>query len=327
MEKPMNSFSLRKISCTAIATAAIIFFAIAPSPAAAATVTYNASGSFYCTPPTPPATRCAAESGADQFELAGEPYSISIVGDEAMVPFSQGSNFAIYHGVKATATVTSGLVPTPVAITTTHTTMLLYTGNPSFDVLEFGTKIRVIKLTLTITAKVLMKKGTLTTPLISPFSALAKLASNTATLTYSDGTSSTTLGLTGAFTTTVSGAATTAAEPATVLLHTSGAQAITRHADGTKSVRSVETAPVDLGASKDVVALQFYASGVRDASEVRVQIAGQDVPVLYAGKAANFEGLDQISVLLPRRLAGLGEANVVLTVDGQTANPVRIRIQ
>lgn len=315
----MSSFCRGKIQSIAVVAAA--FFATALSPAAAATVTYTASGTF----------ASPAISGSDTFKLAGEPFSISIVGDEAMVPFQQSASFALYHGVVASATVQSALVPTPIAIKTTQTALLLYTGNPAFDVFELGTKISVVGLTLTISAKVLMHKGILTTPLINPFTGPVNLTPAKATLTYSDGTNSTALGLNGSLVTTVSGLAATAAgvaaAPATVLLHASGAQAITQHADGTRSVRSVHTAPVDLGASSDVVALQFYASGLRDASEVRVQIAGRDVPVLYAGKAAHFEGLDQVSVRLPRSLTGVGEVDVVLTVDGQTANPVRIRIQ
>ena len=85
-------------------------------------------------------------------------------------------------------------------------------------------------------------------------------------------------------------------------------------------------APVDLLAS-DKVMLQFYTSGVRDASEVHVRIAGQDVPVLYSGASGHFAGLDEVIVELPRSLAGMGRVDVVLTADGQTAGPVSIHIQ
>jgi hypothetical protein len=44
--------------------------------------------------------------------------------------------------------------------------------------------------------------------------------------------------------------------------------------------------------------LQFYASGVRDASAVHVQIAEQDVPVRYSGASGHFPGLDEVTVLL-----------------------------
>lgn len=114
---------------------------------------------------------------------------------------------------------------------------------------------------------------------------------------------------------------------AAVLLHAGAARVITAHADGTQSVRPLLAAPVDLLASSDPVMLLFYASGVRDASEVRVQIAGQDVPVIHAGATVDFPGLDELTVELPRSLAGVGRVDAVLTVDGQTASPVPVHIQ
>jgi uncharacterized protein (TIGR03437 family) len=115
-------------------------------------------------------------------------------------------------------------------------------------------------------------------------------------------------------------------KPSAVLLHSGGAQAITLHADGTQLVRSLG-APVDLGMPEDTVTLKFYASGVRYASEVHVQIAGEEVPVRYAGPSGYFQGLDEVAVQVPRSLAGRGDADVILTADGETAGPVRIHIQ
>jgi|ERR1035441_8138773 hypothetical protein len=117
------------------------------------------------------------------------------------------------------------------------------------------------------------------------------------------------------------------AAKASPLLHTNAVQVLTAHADGTQSVRPMQGAPVDPGATLDRVMLQFYASGVRDASEVHVQIAGQDVPVLYAGASGHFPGLDEVTVEVPRSLTGFGDVDVAMTVDGQTASPVRIHIQ
>ena len=71
-------------------------------------------------------------------------------------------------------------------------------------------------------------------------------------------------------------------------------------------MRPLQGAPVDLLASSDKVMLRFYASGVRDASEVHVQIAGQEAPVFYSGPAGYFQGLDEVIVELPRSLAGMG---------------------
>jgi len=127
---------------------------------------------------------------------------------------------------------------------------------------------------------------------------------------------------------TATGSAGPGAGPqAGALLDARAVEVITAHADGTQSVRPLQGAPVDLSASSDRVMLRFYASGVRDASEVHVQIAGQEAPVFYSGPAGYFPGLDEVVVELPRSLAGMGGVDVVLTADGQTASPVPIHIQ
>jgi uncharacterized protein (TIGR03437 family) len=43
-------------------------------------------------------------------------------------------------------------------------------------------------------------------------------------------------------------------------------------------------------------------------------------------KQGDFAGLDQINLRIPRSLVGRGEVEVVVSVDGQTANPARINI-
>jgi hypothetical protein len=221
-----------------------------------------------------------------------------------------------------TGTVNSGLLPTPVAISNTSTSIELAVGNPSYDVFELYSPVKVIGITLTITATIDLPKTALTNDHILPFASVA--LPTTATMSYSDGTNTSVLYLKGTLVGTVPGAA---AVKTDVVLHGEGARSITARGDGTKSVRSIGAGPVETGASADVVALEFYAAGVRDGSEIEVRIGGQSVPVLYAGAAEHFAGLDQISVQLPRSLAGVGEADVVLTVDGQTAEPVRIQIQ
>jgi uncharacterized protein (TIGR03437 family) len=59
----------------------------------------------------------------------------------------------------------------------------------------------------------------------------------------------------------------------------------------------------------------------------RVTINGVIVPVQYAGAQPSFPGLDQVNVLLPASLSGTGNANVVLTVDGQVSNTVMVNIR
>jgi uncharacterized protein (TIGR03437 family) len=73
---------------------------------------------------------------------------------------------------------------------------------------------------------------------------------------------------------------------------------------------SCRATPIPLGAAGDTMYVTLYASGVRGAQNVQVNVAGQSVPVIYAGAQGQYEGLDQINITLPRALAGTGEASV-----------------
>jgi uncharacterized protein (TIGR03437 family) len=87
--------------------------------------------------------------------------------------------------------------------------------------------------------------------------------------------------------------------------------------------------PVALN-SNATVYLSLYGTGIRSRTSlqnVTVAINGISVPVLYAGPAPNFVGLDQINVSLPSALQGAGLTNVTVTVDGQTSNVVTIQVQ
>ena len=87
--------------------------------------------------------------------------------------------------------------------------------------------------------------------------------------------------------------------------------------------------PISL-TSDSTVFVSFYGTGIRNGSSlagIAVKINGASVPVQYAGPAPGFTGLDQVNVSLAPGLAGSKETNVVLTVDGQTANSVTINIQ
>jgi uncharacterized protein (TIGR03437 family) len=49
--------------------------------------------------------------------------------------------------------------------------------------------------------------------------------------------------------------------------------------------------------------------------------------VSYAGPSGTFDGVDIVNVLLPQELRGKGTADVLVTVDGTTANIVRVVIK
>ncbi|MGI8741598.1 MAG: hypothetical protein ACR2NN_03305 [Bryobacteraceae bacterium] len=76
--------------------------------------------------------------------------------------------------------------------------------------------------------------------------------------------------------------------------------------------------------------LSLYGTGIRNRSSlanVSVTIQGTSAPVLFAGAQGGYVGLDQVNVTVPLSLRGSGETDLVLTVDGQTANTVRVNIQ
>jgi len=111
-------------------------------------------------------------------------------------------------------------------------------------------------------------------------------------------------------------------------------------ADGSQSFESAArfdqtqnkfvSVPIDLGPSTDQVFLILFGTGIRHRSSLQVvtaTVGGVSAPVLYAGLQGGFVGLDQINALLPRTLIGRGEVETVLTVDGKTANTVKINIQ
>lgn len=88
--------------------------------------------------------------------------------------------------------------------------------------------------------------------------------------------------------------------------------------------------PIDLGLATDRVYLVLYGTGLRFRSAltaVKATVGGVATEIAYAGTQKDFVGLDQVNILLPRTLIGRGEADVVLTVDGQVANTVRVNIK
>lgn len=88
--------------------------------------------------------------------------------------------------------------------------------------------------------------------------------------------------------------------------------------------------PVNVSASGDQVYLILFATGLRfrsGLSSVNVTIGGNSSPVTFAGAQGVLFGLDQVNALISPTLAGRGEVDVSLVVDGVAANTVRISIQ
>ncbi len=88
--------------------------------------------------------------------------------------------------------------------------------------------------------------------------------------------------------------------------------------------------PIDLGPATDQVVIVLFGTGIRlrsSLSAASVSIGGTDAQLLFAGPQGDFVGLDQVNVLLPRSLIGRGEVDIVLTVDGQAANTLRLNVK
>lgn len=88
--------------------------------------------------------------------------------------------------------------------------------------------------------------------------------------------------------------------------------------------------PIEFGDVTERTFLILFGTGVRGRSSlnnVKVRVADLELAPAYAGAQGSLAGLDQINVELPRSLAGRGEADVVLTVDGKAANTVRVNFK
>lgn len=88
--------------------------------------------------------------------------------------------------------------------------------------------------------------------------------------------------------------------------------------------------PIDLGAATDQLFLVGFGTGLRNRSSlsgVTCTIGGTNAEVLFAGSAGSFVGLDQVNIAIPRSLAGRGNVDLVLRVDGKTANTVSISVK
>ena len=328
----MVCLHVRKLQTVAIALAGILCVATSEKLAAQSTtapnVTYAAAGTF-ATPQI---------SGNDLFQLQGQAFSIDIVANAALPPTTHGGHWARYTKLKMKGSVGSGLEPTPIAIMSGLTSLEIATGNPSYDQFVVFAPVNAFGIEIDVLAYLQTPPGTVASALIHPFSSVTlKPCTHGTTLTcvntvvYSDPNTgnSTTLGIdSGTLVATIPHSGGAGPDgPLSLQLHLGGAQVISSHSDGSKVARLISAKPVNLSGSSDTVALQFFASGVRGGTDVHVQVAGRDVPVVFSGPAQYFAGLDQVTVKVPRSLLASDAVDVVLTVDGHMANPLHVQLQ
>ena len=104
-------------------------------------------------------------------------------------------------------------------------------------------------------------------------------------------------------------------------------ETVARYDEGLKRYVPVE---IDLGAATDKLYLIGFGTGFRNRSSlgaVTCTIGGTVADVLFAGSQDGYVGLDQANIVIPRSLAGRGNVDVVLRVDGVAANTVTINLK
>jgi uncharacterized protein (TIGR03437 family) len=110
-------------------------------------------------------------------------------------------------------------------------------------------------------------------------------------------------------------------------------------ADGSLSLQSVfncnsttgacATSPMDVAAARSVT-LVLFGTGIRGFSAlaaVTATIGAVNSPVVSAGPLQGSTGLDEVDVTVPATLAGRGEVDLRLSVDGKSANTVKVNIK
>jgi uncharacterized protein (TIGR03437 family) len=156
----------------------------------------------------------------------------------------------------------------------------------------------------------------------------------TVTITSGDGTVSTGLALIkaavapGLYTANGNGQGVAAA--VAVRIKADGSQQIEPVAQFDAAQNKFVARPLDLGPETEQVFLILFGTGIRQRSSLSAVIAtigGAYAEVSFAGASPDFVGLDQINVRVPRSLAGRGEVDVLLTVEAQMANAVRVNIR
>jgi uncharacterized protein (TIGR03437 family) len=85
--------------------------------------------------------------------------------------------------------------------------------------------------------------------------------------------------------------------------------------------------PIDVAAASGTVYITLYGTGFRAAGTLQAYVAGQPLPVQFAGAQGQYQGLDQMNIALPKSLVGMGEVSIYLLADGQNSNMVTVNIR
>jgi uncharacterized protein (TIGR03437 family) len=97
-----------------------------------------------------------------------------------------------------------------------------------------------------------------------------------------------------------------------------------------ETLKKFVPAQINLGLAGERVYLILYGTGIRFNSGltgVMATLGGTPSPVSFAGAQGGFVGLDQVNLEVAGSLAGRGEVDAVLIVDGKMANTVKVNIK
>jgi hypothetical protein len=170
---------IKFVAVAAAAAAALPFVGatlIAQVPDTAPKVLFNATGTF----------ASPALSGNDLYELAGEPFNVTVIANSTTPPHAHEAGWADYNHLRLDGTVHSGLDPAAIPLESAYTFMVLALGNPNYQLWEVTAPILVIRQRITINAVVQMPLGTLGKGwLIHPFNNAVSLSPSNSTVTYS----------------------------------------------------------------------------------------------------------------------------------------------
>jgi uncharacterized protein (TIGR03437 family) len=116
----------------------------------------------------------------------------------------------------------------------------------------------------------------------------------------------------------------------TITANGQGAPAAVASADGMNFnilMGNPDGTPREISAGNFVMlfgtAMRFGSTGLTNA----VKIGTTDVTPMFIGPAPFFSGLEQCNLQIPQSLAGAGDVNLTITVDGKTSNAVKLKIR
>jgi hypothetical protein len=161
---------IARIRAVALAAVAICGVAasgnLGASTCSSSVITYTASGTFGPN----------VIQGKDGFDLAGEPFTITIISCESKQPTQSGSGYANYSGVQLTGSVSSALITEPYEIMPTPVNLTLVRPATGDDVILMKGMTTVFGELVSVLAAVSLPHGTLTSLSLAPFPEVSVIA-------------------------------------------------------------------------------------------------------------------------------------------------------